>query len=112
MPRLFGVEAQWNAERFPASWEPLFVPIRSPRCSCTYCKIPLMTLVAAIDVPVLAWTIYMAMTTRAIGATGALAVEIVAGAYLSGFIAYWISRAIRKSQGINLDLVFKEIPPV
>jgi len=75
-------------------------------------KIPLMTIVAAIDVPVLAWTIYMAMTTPAIGATGSLALMILAGAYLSGFIAYWVSRAIRKSQGINLDLVFKEIPPV
>ena len=75
-------------------------------------KIPLMTVVAVIDVPVLAWTVYMAMTTPAIGATGTLAVAILAGAYLSGFIAYWVSRAIRKSQGINLDLVFKEIPPV
>jgi amino acid transporter len=75
-------------------------------------KIPIMTILAVIDVPFLAWAIYTAMSTPAIGATGPLAVAILAGAFLSGFIVYYVSRTIRKSQGIDLDLAFKEIPPV
>jgi len=75
-------------------------------------KIPIITILGIIDVPILAWAIYTAMSTPAIGATGPLAVAILAGAFLSGFIAYFVSRAIRKRQGIDPDLVFKEIPPV
>jgi hypothetical protein len=67
---------------------------------------------AIIDIPLLAWAIYTAMSTPAVGATGPLAVAILAGAFLSGLIAYYVAKAIRKSQGINLDLAFKEIPPV
>jgi amino acid transporter len=75
-------------------------------------KVPVMTIVALIDIPVLAWAVYMGMTTPAIGATGSLAVLVVAGAYLSGFVAYYVSKIVRKRQGINIDMVFKEIPPV
>ena len=75
-------------------------------------KVPVMTIVALIDIPVLAWAVYMGMTTPAIGATGTLAALVLAGAYLSGFIAYYISKFVRKRQGINIDMVFKEIPPV
>jgi len=74
--------------------------------------VPIMSVLAIIDVPLLAWAIYTAMTTPAIGATGPLAVAVLAGAFLSGFIAYYISKAVRKSQGIDLSLAFKEIPPV
>jgi len=75
-------------------------------------KIPAMTIVALIDIPILAWAVYMGMTTPAIGATGSLAVLVLAGAYLSGFIAYYISKFVRKRQGIDIGMVFKEIPPV
>jgi len=74
--------------------------------------VPIMSVLALIDIPLLIWAIYTAMSTAAIGATGPLAAAILAGAFLSGFIAYYVSKAIRKSQGINLDLAFKEIPPV
>jgi amino acid transporter len=75
-------------------------------------KVPVMTIVAIIDIPVLAWAVYMGMTTPAIGATGSLAALVLAGAYLSGFVAYYVSKIVRKRQGINIDMVFKEIPPV
>jgi len=29
-----------------------------------------------------------------------------------GFLVYYIIRAVRKRQGINIDLAFMEIPPV
>jgi len=75
-------------------------------------KVPIITVLAIIDVPLLAWAIYTAMSTPAIGPTGPLAIAVLAGAYLSGFVVYYVSREIRRRQGVDLDLIFKEIPPV
>jgi basic amino acid/polyamine antiporter, APA family len=45
------------------------------------------------------------------GPTSGRAIAFVVGIYVSGFILYFISRAIRQSRGVNLDLLYKEIPP-
>jgi hypothetical protein len=34
------------------------------------------------------------------------------GMILVGFALYWIIRAVRRRQGIDIDLAFKEIPPI
>ena len=39
------------------------------------------------------------------------AIAFVVGIYVSGVVLYYISRAVRRSRGVNLDLLYKEIPP-
>ena len=36
---------------------------------------------------------------------------VLLGGPVSGAIVYYVIRAIRKGQGINLDRIFQEIPP-
>jgi APA family basic amino acid/polyamine antiporter len=45
------------------------------------------------------------------GPTSGRAIAFVVGIYVSGFVLYFIARAIRQSRGVNLDLLYKEIPP-
>jgi basic amino acid/polyamine antiporter, APA family len=45
------------------------------------------------------------------GPTGGKAVLFVIAIYVSGAAVYLISKAVRRRQGVDLDLLFKEIPP-
>jgi basic amino acid/polyamine antiporter, APA family len=45
------------------------------------------------------------------GPTGNRAIAFVVGIYVSGFVLYFISRGIRRHRGVDLDLLYKEIPP-
>jgi amino acid transporter len=45
------------------------------------------------------------------GPTGNRAIAFVVGIYVSGFVLYYISRAVRRQRGVDLDLLYKEIPP-
>ena len=41
----------------------------------------------------------------------ATAIAFVVGIYVSGVVLYYISRAVKLRRGVNLDLLYKEIPP-
>ena len=45
------------------------------------------------------------------GPTGGRAVLFVVAIYLSGAAIYFVSKAVRRQEGVDLDLAFKEIPP-
>jgi basic amino acid/polyamine antiporter, APA family len=45
------------------------------------------------------------------GPTGGRAIAFVVGIYVVGAILYLVSRAVQKQRGVNLDLLYKEIPP-
>lgn len=45
------------------------------------------------------------------GPTGGRAIAFVVGIYVVGAILYFVSRAVQKRRGVDLDLLFKEIPP-
>ena len=38
-------------------------------------------------------------------------IAFMGGIVVVGLLIYYIARAVRKSQGIDLDLVYKELPP-
>jgi amino acid transporter len=46
-----------------------------------------------------------------VGPTGLQANLFMIGLFAVGFVYYFIARAVRKSQGIDLDLLWKELPP-
>jgi hypothetical protein len=45
------------------------------------------------------------------GPTGSEAVLFVIGVYLAGVVWYLVARALNKRRGVDLDLLYREIPP-
>ena len=45
------------------------------------------------------------------GPVGAVAVAFVIGIYVVGLIIYFIAAAARSREGVNLNLLYSEIPP-
>lgn len=45
------------------------------------------------------------------GPTGGRAIAFVVGIYVVGFVLYFVSRAVQRARGVDLDLLYKEIPP-
>lgn len=45
------------------------------------------------------------------GPTSGRAIAFVVGIYVVGFALYFVSRAVQRARGVDLDLLYKEIPP-
>jgi hypothetical protein len=45
------------------------------------------------------------------GPTGGRAIAFVVGIYVVGALLYLVSRAVHRRRGVDLDLLYKEIPP-
>ncbi len=71
---------------------------------------PVITLVGIFSAIVQSILLYGSFTNAYIGGAPA-SYPIAAGLAIGGLVLFYISRWYRKSHGINLDLVFKEIPP-
>ena len=55
--------------------------------------------------------VYGYLTPAFSGPTLPLAIVVTAGIFISGLVYFYVVKAIRKSQGIDLDLVFSQISP-
>jgi basic amino acid/polyamine antiporter, APA family len=74
--------------------------------------VPVITLLGVGNLVLFTLILIASFDTPAFsGPTSGRAIAFVVGIYVSGFILYFISRAIRQSRGVNLDLLYKEIPP-
>jgi APA family basic amino acid/polyamine antiporter len=74
--------------------------------------VPVITLLGVGNLVLFTLILIASFDTPAFsGPTSGRAIAFVVGIYVSGFILYFISRAIRHSRGVNLDLLYKEIPP-
>ncbi len=74
--------------------------------------VPVMTLLGIGNLILFSLILYSSFDTPAFsGPTGNRAIAFVVGIYVSGVVLYYIARAIRQSRGVNLDLLYKEIPP-
>jgi basic amino acid/polyamine antiporter, APA family len=74
--------------------------------------IPVMTLLGIGNLILFSLILYSSFDTPAFsGPTGNRAIAFVVGIYVSGVILYYISRAVQLRRGVNLDLLYKEIPP-
>jgi hypothetical protein len=67
-------------------------------------------LVGIFSAIVQAILLYGSFTNAFIGGAPA-SYPIAIGLALAGLVIFYVSKAYRKSKGINLELVFKEIPP-
>jgi amino acid transporter len=74
--------------------------------------VPLITLLGVGNLVLFSLILYSSFDTPAFsGPTGNRAIAFVVGIYVVGFILYYVSRAIRRQRGVDLDLLYKEIPP-
>jgi len=71
---------------------------------------PIITLVGIFSVIVQSILLYGSFTNTFIGGSS-VAYPITIGLAVGGIVIFYFSRWYRRRQGINLDLVFKEIPP-
>ncbi|MGQ4911617.1 MAG: APC family permease [Candidatus Thorarchaeota archaeon] len=55
--------------------------------------------------------IYLYLTIPELGMSSPASSALLLGIFIVGFIAYFVIRAYRKKQGIDIDLAYKEIPP-
>ena len=71
-----------------------------------------MTLLGIVNLTLFSLILYSSFDTPAFsGPTGNRAIAFVVGIYVVGFVLYFVSRAVRRQRGVDLDLLYKEIRP-
>lgn len=74
--------------------------------------VPVMTLLGVGNLVLFTLILIASFDTPAFsGPTSGRAIAFVVGIYVSGLVLYFISREIQRRRGVNLDLLYKEIPP-
>lgn len=74
-------------------------------------RIPIMSILGLVGAVALCVVLYTLIIQPAVSGASIQGLAIVIATYVIGFVLYYAVRAYRKSQGIDLDLVFKQIPP-
>ena len=73
--------------------------------------IPVLSILGLLDVIVILFLSYFYITVDTLAANAPESLMMIFGIFIVGFILYWIAYLYRKSQGIDISLAFKEIPP-
>jgi basic amino acid/polyamine antiporter, APA family len=74
--------------------------------------VPLITIAGVVNLVLFTIILYSSFTLPAFaGPVGVVAVAFVLGIYVVGLVIYFIAAAIRKQQGVDLNLLYSEIPP-
>ena len=103
-----------------ASWAAILLPYRRPELFAAapdYVQrrlggVPVITLLGAGNLVLFSMVLYSAFKLPAFsGPTGTDAVLFVIGVYLAGVLVYVAAKAIQKRRGVDLDLLYREIPP-
>jgi APA family basic amino acid/polyamine antiporter len=103
-----------------ASFAAILLPYRRPELFATapdYVQrriggVPVVSLLGAGNLILFSMVLYSAFKLPAFsGPTGTGAVLFVIGVYVAGIVWYLAARTIQKRRGIDLDLLYREIPP-
>ncbi|MCI2414180.1 MAG: amino acid permease [Candidatus Aramenus sp.] len=70
-----------------------------------------MRIIAGLAIVYLIYTFYQYLTVSAIGADTLIGYAILAGSIIVLFAIFYVAKLVRARQGIDFDLIFKEIPP-
>ncbi len=74
--------------------------------------IPLITIAGVVNLVLFSVILYSSYTLPAFaGPVGPIAIAFVLGIYIVGLLLYFVVAAIRRRQGIDLSLLYSEIPP-
>jgi APA family basic amino acid/polyamine antiporter len=103
-----------------ASFAAILLPYRRPELFATapdYVQrriggVPVITLLGVGNLILFSMVLYSAFKLPAFsGPTGTEAVLFVIGVYVAGVVWYLVARALNKRRGVDLDLLYREIPP-
>jgi amino acid transporter len=72
--------------------------------------IPVISIAGTVNMITNLVILYIILTDARAGANSPSSMMIVAAIFVTGFILFYAIRAIRKKQGIDVDLLFKEVP--
>ncbi|MCL6564488.1 MAG: APC family permease [Firmicutes bacterium] len=101
------------------SWAAIWFPYRQPEMfeaspvAWRVGRLPLISLLGALGVigmSVIAWA-FLQDPLSGISLQHPLMLLINAAVFVSGFLVFWVARAVRARQGIDLSLAYAEIPP-
>jgi amino acid transporter len=73
--------------------------------------IPVMTLVGIGNAIFMAVFLYQNWTDSALGANNPVSLTLILSILVISFVLFFIIRAIRKNKGIDIDALYREIPP-
>jgi amino acid transporter len=74
--------------------------------------VPLITIAGVVNLLLFTIILYSSFTLPAFaGPVGTVAVAFVLGIYLVGLVIYFVAAAVRRQQGVDLNLLYSEIPP-
>jgi APA family basic amino acid/polyamine antiporter len=102
------------------SWAAILLPYRRPELFNSapdmvkrrVFGMPLITIAGVVNLVLFTIILYSSFTLPAFaGPVGAVAVAFVIGIYVVGLIIYFIAAAARSREGVNLNLLYSEIPP-
>ena len=74
-------------------------------------KVPLLSIVGVVSLPLMIANFYWSVTTPAIGPSTAQADSILLVIFITGLDVYGVSNAYHKSHGVDLKAIYSEIPP-
>jgi len=103
-----------------ASFAAILLPYRRPELFAAapaavrrkFGGVPVMTLLGLGNLGLFTLILIASFKTPAFsGPTGGRANLFVIAIYVSGALLYFVARAAQKRRGVNLDLLYKEIPP-
>jgi hypothetical protein len=72
--------------------------------------IPVISIAGIIGTFYNALSVWVFSTTPSMG-FGTQSVILTIVIFVIPFVLYWIVRAVRRSQGIDLDIIFRALPP-
>ncbi len=72
--------------------------------------IPLMTITGLIGGVIMAWIVYRAIVDVDYGANAPVSMALFVGVFAVGAVWYFVARAIRRAQGVDMAARFEEIP--
>ena len=102
------------------SWAAILLPYRRPELFNSapdmvkrrVFGVPLITVAGVVNLVLFTIILYSSFTLPAFaGPVGGIAVAFVIGIYVVGLIIYFVAAAIRSREGVNLNLLYSEIPP-
>lgn len=73
--------------------------------------IPLMTILGVANATFMGAFLYENWTDSALGSDSIQSLTLIVGVLVIAFALYWVIRAVRKRGGIEVDTLFKQIPP-
>lgn len=72
--------------------------------------LPVMTITGILGSIDLGYITYRVVVAADYGANSPISMAMFVGVFVIGAIWYFVARAVRKSQGVNMDARFEEIP--